>query len=79
MRGSGSPLSARVISASAEHRWRFGFAPNAANAARQAAIWGWSDGCARPAQRFSAAASAADVAALDGPFTSPEATITPAR
>ena len=42
-------------------------------------MWGWSDGCARPDQRFSAAASAADVAALDGPFTSPEATITPAR
>ena len=40
---------------------------------------GWSAGRASPAQRFSAAASAAEPAASDGPFTSPEATITPAR
>ena len=71
MRGSPSPLSARAISASAEHRCRFGLAPKPPNAARQAAMCGWSDGRARPAQRFSAAASAADAGRVGRPVHQP--------
>ena len=58
----------RRIRASAEQRWRFGSAPNARNASRQASRCGWSSGATEGAANDEVAA-----------FTSPEAATTPAR